>query len=80
VSAVFSCFLPFSLSVLTALANSNKGSVNQTGWGFATLEIARRSLYEQGRKLAMSMKPQEISPVPEETARVARAANPTGNV
>jgi transposase len=28
----------------------------------------------------MSMKPQEISPVPEETARVARAANPKGNV
>mgnify|MGYP001407211581 CR=1 FL=1 len=27
----------------------------------------------------MSMKPQEISPVPEETARVARAANPKGN-
>jgi len=26
------------------------------------------------------MKPQEISPVPEETARVARAANPKGNV
>jgi len=31
------------------------------------------------RRLAMSMKPQEISPVPEETARVARAANPKGN-
>ena len=28
----------------------------------------------------MSMKPQEISPVPEETARVARAANPKGNI
>src|SRR5215472_17944191 len=28
----------------------------------------------------MSMQPQEISPVPEETARVARAANPKGNV
>jgi transposase len=28
----------------------------------------------------MSMKPQEIIPVPEETARVARAANPKGNV
>ena len=28
----------------------------------------------------MSMKPQEISPVPEETARVARAANPKGNL
>jgi transposase len=28
----------------------------------------------------MSMKPQEISPVPEEIARVARAANPKGNV
>ncbi len=28
----------------------------------------------------MSMKPQEISPVPEETARVARAANPKSNV
>ena len=28
----------------------------------------------------MSMKPQEIGPVPEETARVARAANPKGNV
>jgi hypothetical protein len=28
----------------------------------------------------MSMKPQEISPVPEETARVARAANPKGHV
>ena len=28
----------------------------------------------------MSMKPQEINPVPEETARVARAANPKGNV
>ena len=28
----------------------------------------------------MSMKPQEISPVPAETARVARAANPKGNV
>jgi transposase len=28
----------------------------------------------------MSMHPQEISPVPEETARVARAANPKGNV
>jgi len=28
----------------------------------------------------MSMRPQEISPVPEETARVARAANPKGNV
>jgi transposase len=28
----------------------------------------------------MSMKPQEMSPVPEETARVARAANPKGNV
>jgi transposase len=28
----------------------------------------------------MSMKPQEISPVPEETARVARAANPKGTV
>ena len=28
----------------------------------------------------MSMNPQEISPVPEETARVARAANPKGNV
>src|SRR5437588_7563340 len=27
----------------------------------------------------MSMRPQEISPVPEETARVARAANPKGN-
>jgi hypothetical protein len=26
----------------------------------------------------MPMKPQEISPVPEETARVARAANPKG--
>ena len=28
----------------------------------------------------MSMKPREINPVPEETARVARAANPKGNV
>jgi transposase len=28
----------------------------------------------------MSLRPQEISPVPEETARVARAANPKGNV
>jgi len=28
----------------------------------------------------MSMRPQEISPVPEETARVAQAANPKGNV
>jgi len=28
----------------------------------------------------MSMHPQEISPVAEETARVARAANPKGNV
>lgn len=28
----------------------------------------------------MSMRPQEISQVPEETARVARAANPKGNV
>src|SRR5207253_8805703 len=28
----------------------------------------------------MSMRPQEISPVPEETARVALAANPKGNV
>ena len=28
----------------------------------------------------MSMRPREISPVPEETARVARAANPKGNV
>src|SRR5438034_2875906 len=28
----------------------------------------------------MSMRPQEISPVPEETTRVARAANPKGNV
>ena len=28
----------------------------------------------------MSMRPQEISPVPEETARVARAVNPKGNV
>jgi transposase len=28
----------------------------------------------------MSMRPQEMSPVPEETARVARAANPKGNV
>ncbi len=28
----------------------------------------------------MSMRPQAISPVPEETARVARAANPKGNV
>jgi transposase len=27
----------------------------------------------------MSMHPQEISHVPEETARVARAANPKGN-
>ena len=27
----------------------------------------------------MSMRPQEISPVPEETARVAHAANPRGN-
>lgn len=28
----------------------------------------------------MSMRPQAISPVPKETARVARAANPKGNV
>ncbi len=28
----------------------------------------------------MSLKPQEISPVPEETARIARAAYPKGNV
>jgi hypothetical protein len=28
----------------------------------------------------MSLKPQGISPVPEETARVARAAYPKGNV
>ena len=28
----------------------------------------------------MSMRLQEISPIPEETARVARAANPKGNV
>ena len=28
----------------------------------------------------MSMRPQEINPVPEETARVARAANPKGNI
>ena len=28
----------------------------------------------------MSMRPQEISPVPEETARIARAAYPRGNV
>src|SRR5258706_14141763 len=28
----------------------------------------------------MSMRPQELSPVPEETARVARAANPKVNV
>ena len=27
----------------------------------------------------MSLKPQEVPPVPEETARVARAANPKGN-
>src|ERR1051326_8963998 len=32
------------------------------------------------RRLAMSMRPQAISPVPEETARVARAANPKGIV
>src|SRR5215470_11626417 len=32
------------------------------------------------RRRRMSMRPQEISPVPEETARVARAANPKGNV
>src|SRR5215471_16816104 len=32
------------------------------------------------RRRMMSMKPQQISPVPEETARVARAANPKGNV
>lgn len=28
----------------------------------------------------MSLKPQPISPVPEETARIARAAYPKGNV
>ena len=28
----------------------------------------------------MSLKPQRISPVPEETARIARAAYPKGNV
>ena len=28
----------------------------------------------------MSLKPQAISPVPEETARIARAAYPKGNV
>lgn len=28
----------------------------------------------------MSLKPQEFGPIPEETARVARAANPKGNV
>lgn len=28
----------------------------------------------------MSLKPQEFGPIPEETTRVARAANPKGNV
>jgi transposase len=32
------------------------------------------------RRKAMSLKPQAISPVPEETARIARAAYPKGNV
>jgi hypothetical protein len=31
------------------------------------------------QELAMSMHPQPIDPIPEETARVARAAFPTGN-
>lgn len=32
------------------------------------------------RKIAMSLQPQEIPPVPEDTQRVARAAFPKGNL
>src|SRR5215469_827736 len=73
----YSCFSPSLLSRLTALANSSKGRVRQRGRGFATLGVSARS--NKRRRRAMSMRPQEINPVPEETAHVARAANPQGN-
>jgi hypothetical protein len=63
---------------VTVLANSSKEELDR-GRAFATLEVPGRSKRER-RRLTMSMRPQEISPVPEETARVARAANPKGNV
>src|SRR5215469_16173223 len=37
-------------------------------------------LSRSSRREPMSLKPQEIGPIPEETARVARAAYPKGNV
>jgi len=42
--------------------------------------IAKNDQEKRERRKAMSLKPQPISPVPEETARIARAGNPKGNV
>src|SRR5256885_5605142 len=42
--------------------------------------IAKNEQERRERRKAMSLKPQPISPVPEETARIARAGNPKGNV
>jgi len=42
--------------------------------------IAKNDQEKRERRKAMSLKPQPISPVPEETARIARAAYPKGNV
>jgi len=42
--------------------------------------IAKNDQEKRERRKAMSLKPQPISPVPEETARIARVAYPKGNV
>jgi hypothetical protein len=41
--------------------------------------IAKNDQEKRERRKAMSLKPQPISPVPEETARIARAAYPKGS-
>src|SRR2546421_8676904 len=37
-------------------------------------------MHKREKKEAMSLKPQPIGPIPEETARIARAAYPSGNI
>ena len=37
-------------------------------------------MHKREKKEAMSLKPQPIGPIPEETARIARAAYPRGNI
>ena len=74
----FRCFSLNLLSILTALANSPKEQLDREGRDLLLLRDPEKARVK--RRLTMSMKPQEISPVPEETARVARAANPKGNV